>query len=380
MDIPPGLRHASDDEPGLRRIPGKQGFRYLQPNGSSLRDRQTLDRIRSLAIPPAWRDVWICKDANGHLQATGRDARNRKQYRYHPEWRRVRDEEKYGRMASFGKALPLIRARIGADMACAGQPRHKVLATVMHLLQTTMIRIGNEEYARTNESYGLTTLRNRHVRIEGSTVRLSFRGKSGVRHAISLSDRRLARIVQQMRDLPGQALFQYRGDDGELHPVSSTDVNEYLRSITGEDFTAKDFRTWSGTMLAALALRECEAFDSEAEARRNITRAIEEVAGKLGNTPSICRKCYVHPVVIDAYLDRSILSLQQQPLPDECKSHEHALTPEEASIISLLQQRMVASKAEEAKRSKPAPAAGRRKKTAASRAVDTTPSSRSGMR
>jgi DNA topoisomerase-1 len=331
-----GLRYVSDDMPGLHRISAKTGFRYLSPDGSLLRDKKTLERVQRLAIPPAWRDVWICPDANGHLQATGRDARQRKQYRYHPDWRRVRDETKYERVISFGEALPVIRKRIAEDITGTGFTRDKVLATVIHLLQTTMMRVGNAEYARTNKSYGLTTLCNRHVQVEGNRLRFSFRGKSGVRHSIMLDDRRLTRLVKQMRDLPGQALFQYLGDDGELHAVSSSDVNDYLRAITCKDYTAKDFRTWSGTMLAARALKEYEGFTSEAEARRNIKAALEQVAEKLGNTLAICRKCYVHPAIIDAYLDRSIPSVAP---PRQTENSGHELSPEERSLISLLQQR-----------------------------------------
>lgn len=335
-----GLRYVSDDMPGLRRIPAKTGFLYVSPDGSPLRDKKTLERVRRLAIPPAWQDVWICPVANGHLQATGRDARQRKQYRYHADWRRVRDETKYERTISFGEALPMIRKRITEDIAGAAFTRDKVLATVLYLLQATMIRVGNAEYARTNKSYGLTTLCNRHVQFEGNRLRFSFRGKSGVRHSVTLNDRRLTRLVKQMRDLPGQALFQYLGDDGELHAVSSSDVNEYLRAITGEDYTAKDFRTWSGTMLAAMALKEYDGFTSEAEARRNINAALEQVAEKLGNTLAICRKCYVHPAIIDAYLDRSIFSPAQPARPPRTESRAHGLSSEEKWLISLLQQRM----------------------------------------
>lgn len=335
-----GLRYVSDDEPGIRRVSTKTGFRYLMPDGSAVRKEPILQRIKSLAIPPAWENVWICIADDGHLQATGRDARQRKQYRYHPQWRQMRDETKYERMVSFGQILPSIRQRVEQDMALPGLQRDKVLATIVHLLQTTMIRVGNEEYARTNGSYGLTTLHDRHVQISGGSLQFRFRGKSGVRHAIKVNDRRLANIVRRMRDLPGQTLFQYIDDDGELRSVGSADVNDYLHQITNDHFTAKDFRTWAGTMLAALALRDCETFRSETEARKNISSAIEAVAEKLGNTPSICRKCYVHPVVIESYLDHSIMTLKQLPTPKECAGKEHELTPEEASIIALLQQRM----------------------------------------
>jgi DNA topoisomerase-1 len=335
-----GLRYVSDDLPGITRKPAKNGFRYYDVDGKPLRGEADLARIKSLAIPPAWTEVWICASENGHIQATGRDAKRRKQYRYHPRWRGVRDEAKYGRMLSFGKALPAIRKRVDEALGLPGLPREKVLATVVYLLQTTMMRIGNEEYARHNKSFGLTTLRDRHVRIDGSEVEFHFRGKSGVRHSIKVDDARLARIIKRSRDLPGQELFQYIDDDGEQRTVGSADVNEYLRTLTGEDYTAKDFRTWSGTMLAAIALREFQKFDSEAQAKKNIVRAIEAVAEKLGNTPSICRKCYVHPGIIDAYLDGTMLHALQQRAREELVRDLHSLRPEEAAVLALLQQRL----------------------------------------
>ncbi|HEV7814149.1 MAG TPA: DNA topoisomerase IB [Janthinobacterium sp.] len=334
------LRYVNDGMPGIRRKPGAKAFRYVDADGKPVRDGATLARIRSLAIPPAWTDVWICLLDNGHLQATGRDARGRKQYRYHPRWRNVRDEAKYERMLSFGKALPAIRRRVDEALGLRGLPREKVLATIVYLLEMTMMRIGNEEYARENKSFGLTTLRDRHVRIAGSAVEFRFRGKSGVRHAVKVEDRRLARIIQRSRELPGQELFQYVDDEGGLHAVGSADVNDYLRSITGEDYTAKDFRTWAGTVLAAMALQEFEKFDSQAQARKNIVQAIESVAKKLGNTPSICRKCYVHPAVIDAYLDGTILHALQTRTEHELVQDLHALHPEEAAVLALLQQHL----------------------------------------
>nr|WP_235548311.1 DNA topoisomerase IB [Noviherbaspirillum sp. Root189] len=324
----------------MTRRPYRDGFRYIDADGKAVTNEATLARIKSLAIPPAWTDVWICPWDNGHLQATGRDARKRKQYRYHPRWRNVRDEAKYERMISFGQALPGIRKEVDKALNLPGLPREKVLATIVYLLQATMMRIGNEEYARQNKSFGLTTLRDRHVRIDGSEVEFRFRGKSGVNHAIKVDDPRLARIVRKTRDLPGQELFQYIDDDGEPHTIGSSDVNDYLRSITGEDYTAKDFRTWSGTVLAALALQEYEKFDSEAQAKKNVVRAIESVAEKLGNTPSICRKCYVHPAVIESYLDGTMLHALQQRAQDELKTDLHALGPEEAAVVALLQQRL----------------------------------------
>jgi DNA topoisomerase-1 len=337
-----GLRYVLDDRPGIRREPepGNGGFRYLSAKGEAVEDEATLKRIRSLAIPPAWLDVWICPQANGHLQATGRDARGRKQYRYHPKWREVRDEVKYERMINFGKALPQIRKEVERALALPGLPREKVLATIVYLLEATMMRIGNDEYARENKSYGLTTLRNRHVRIDGSEVEFRFRGKSGVYHDVKVHDRRLARIIQRTRDLPGQDLFQYLDEDGETHTIGSADVNDYLRAISGEDYTAKDFRTWSGTVLAAMALREFEKFDSETQARKNVVRAIETVAEKLGNTPSVCRKCYVHPAVLDSYLDgtmvEGLLARAEEGLAEDL----HELQPEEAAVLAMLTQRL----------------------------------------
>ena len=282
-----GLRYVRDDRPGIRRVRRGKGFHYLLPDGQPVRDDATLSRIRSLAIPPAWVDVWICVPAGGHLQATGRDARGRKQYRYHPRWRAVRDETKYDRMVAFGRALPRVRTRAEADLSLPGLPRPKVLATVVRLLATTLIRVGNEEYARANGSFGLTTLRDQHVEVTGATVHFAFRGKSGVRHRIDVHDRRLARIVRRCRDLPGHELFQYLDADGATHAVDSADVNDYLREAAGEEFTAKDFRTWSGTLLAALSLKELASFDSQAQAKHNVTAAIESVAKRLGNTPSV---------------------------------------------------------------------------------------------
>lgn len=342
-----GLRYVTDGMRGIAHEPEGEQFRYVAADGNTVDDPDTLARIKSLVIPPAWTDVWICPLANGHLQATGRDARQRKQYRYHPRWRSVRDEVKYERMLNFGKALPAIRVAVDAALKLPGLPREKVLATIVHLLEVTMMRIGNEEYARTNKSFGLTTLRSRHVKVDGKAVEFRFRGKSGVFHAIKLEDRRLARIIARPRDLPGQDLFQYVDDEGEQHTVGSADVNDYLRAITGEEYTAKDFRTWSGTVLAALALQEFEKFDSEAQAKKNIVRAIESVAEKLGNTPSICRKCYVHPAVIDAYLDGTIMEALRERADDL-----HTLSPEEAAVLALLQQRLQQDAAAPAKRAR----------------------------
>jgi DNA topoisomerase-1 len=336
-----GLRYVSDTVPGYRRLGEPQkGFSYRAPDGKSVRDKETLARIKALVIPPAWNDVWICRWPHGHIQATGRDIRGRKQYRYHPRWRSVRDEAKYDRMLSFGQCLPTIRRAVDKALALPGLPREKVLATIVHLLEATMMRIGNDEYARTNKSFGLTTLRNRHVRIDGSEVEFHFRGKSGVMHAIKLQDPRMARIIRRTRDLPGQDLFQYIDDDGVRHAIGSADVNDYLRSITGEEYTAKDFRTWAGTMLAAMALHEFQKFDSAAQAKKNIVQAIEHVAKKLGNTPTICRKCYVHPAVIESYLDGTMLAAVQKKVKKKLVEDMHALTPEEAAVLALLQKRI----------------------------------------
>jgi DNA topoisomerase I len=351
-----GLRYVVDTRPGLARIPlDGGGFRYVDARGEPVDDEATLGRIRSLAIPPAWRDVWICAQANGHLQATGRDARGRKQYRYHPRWRSVRDEVKYERMIAFGRALPGIRRTVDAALSLPGLPREKVLATIVYLLEATMMRIGNEEYAKENKSFGLTTLRNRHVRIDGKEVEFRFRGKSGVWHDVKVEDRRLARIIARTRDLPGQELFQYVDDDGNTHAVDSSDVNDYLRTITGEDYTAKDFRTWSGTVLAALALQEFEKFDSETQAKKNVVRAIESVAKKLGNTPSVCRKCYVHPAVLEAYMDGTEVAALRTRAEQELSEDLHALQPEEAAVMALLQQRLEREAEQIAAKGKAAP-------------------------
>jgi DNA topoisomerase-1 len=345
-----GLRYVTDSRPGIRRELARGGFRYLGPAGRPVRDSQTLARIKSLVIPPAWSEVWICADPNGHMQVTGRDARGRKQYRYHPLWRKVRDENKYEHLISFGKALPSIRARVDRDLALPGLPREKILATIVRLLETTLMRVGNEEYVRSNGSFGLTTLRDKHVRIEGAHLHFEFRGKSGVRHCIELSDRRLAGIVRRCRDLPGYELFQYLDNDGNRRTVDSEDVNDYLRTISGEDYTAKDFRTWAGTLLAALALREFEKFDSQAQAKRNLVRAIEAVAARLGNTPAICRKCYIHPVVVDAYLEGTMRETVRRRAERGLAEGLHELNSEEAAVLALLQQRLQQRPAESRKR------------------------------
>ncbi|HZS08786.1 MAG TPA: DNA topoisomerase IB [Blastocatellia bacterium] len=332
-----GLRYVNDTSPGILRRRAGKGFSYIGVDGKPLRDADELARIRALAIPPAWTGVWICPSPHGHIQATGRDAKGRKQYRYHARWRAVRDETKYDRMIAFGHALPRIRERTESDLVLPGLPREKVLATVVRLLERTLIRVGNEEYARANRSFGLTTLRDQHVRVKGSTLRFEFRGKSGVRHTIDLNDRRLARIVRRCQELPGQELFQYLDEAGEPQSIGSAEVNDYLREITGEDFTAKDFRTWAGTVFAALALQESEDFDSEAEAKRNVVRAIESVAARLGNTVAVCRKSYVHPVVIELYTEGTLCESLEQCLKQQQEDAPEWLQPEEASVLALLE-------------------------------------------
>ena len=335
-----GLRYVSDARPGITREPKDGGFVYIRPDGTQLDDEKELERIRKLAIPPAWIDVWICPYPNGHLLATGRDAKCRKQYRYHPRWRAVRDENKYNGMLAFAEALPTIRARVEEDLRLRGLQRRKVLATVVRLLERTFIRVGNEEYARQNKSFGLTTLRDTHVEVNGSNVRFCFRGKAGKQHSVDINDKRLATIISRCQDLPGYELFQYVDENGQQQVVDSSDVNEYLREISGQDFTAKDFRTWAGTLLAALALDEFEAFDSEAQAKKNIVRAIEEVAKRLGNTPAISRKSYVHPAVLDAYVDGQTLRMYKERAEETLRNALEGLEPEEAAVLAFLRDRL----------------------------------------
>ena len=335
-----GLRYVADTNAGIRRKRTAGGVQYIGPDGHIVRDPETLRRIKSLAIPPAWQDVWICPLQNGHLQATGRDAKGRKQYRYHPRWREVRDETKYDRMIAFGNALPHIRRQVQQDLSRPGLPREKVLATVVRLLETTLIRVGNDQYAKQNESFGLTTMRDHHVDVSGATVTFTFKGKSGIRHAIDITDRRLANIVQRSRDLPGYELFQYLDDHGVQRDVESADVNAYLREISGQDFTAKDFRTWAGTVLAAAALQEFESFDSQAQAKRYVVKAIESVAKRLGNTKAVCRKCYIHPEVINTYMSGELIHTLRRRLSTEMAKSLHDLPPEEAAVMALLQARL----------------------------------------
>jgi len=333
-----GLRYVSDSQPGIRRERQGDGFRYLAPDGQPVNEEATLTRIKALGIPPAYEDVWICRLANGYLQATGRDAKGRKQYRYHPHWRETRDETKYGHMREFGKALPEIRARVDHDLGLPGLPRDKVLATIVRLLETTLIRVGNKEYAKENHHYGLTTLHNRHLNVEGATLRFHFTGKSGKQHEIALQNGRLAGIVKRLRDLPGYELFQYFDENGDRRNVDSADVNAYLHEIAGDEFTAKDFRTWAGTVLASLALQECEAFETETQAKRNVTEVIKLVSQQLGNTPAICRKCYVHPAVLDSYLAGTLAkSLAQKA--SAAGQTPSALKAEETAVMALLDRR-----------------------------------------
>jgi DNA topoisomerase I len=332
-----GLRYVSDQMPGIRRKRAGKGFTYLAPDGKTLKDSATLNRIRSLAVPPAYTDVWICPAPNGHIQATGRDARGRKQYRYHPKWREVRDETKFNRMLAFSEVLPRIRERVERDLGLPNLPREKVLATVVRLLECTCIRVGNDEYARSNRSFGLTTLQDRHVEISGSNLRFEFRGKSGKTHKVTLSDRRLSRIVQRCQALPGEDLFQYIDDDGVRQTVGSGDVNEYLREISGEEVTAKDFRTWAGTILAVAALTETGEWTSQRQAKSNVLKAIDRVAEQLNNTRAVCRKYYVHPAVFDTYLAGTMADALKNGTKEAAKS---ALEDEEVAVVRLLRRHL----------------------------------------
>lgn len=335
-----GLRYVSDDQPGYTRKRRGNKFVYFDTDGQKIGDEARILRINRLAIPPAYTDVWICPSPNGHLQATGRDDRRRKQYRYHERWREVRDENKYEKMVVFGCALPKIRRRINRDLRRSGLPREKVLATLVQLLERTFIRVGNEEYARENNSFGLTTMRNRHVDVRGAKLRFNFRGKSGKEHSIDLEDRRVARIIKKLQDLPGQELFQYVDEKGERHQITSDDVNAYLRDVTGEDFTAKDFRTWAGTVLAAMALKAQEPFENKSQAKKNVKAAISAVAQVLGNTPAICRKCYVHPAVLETYLEGALIEGLKTRTKDTLEESLGDLHSEEKAVLEFLQKRL----------------------------------------
>jgi len=335
-----GLVYITDQISGITRRRSGKGWSYRTAKGERIADKAVIQRINAIGIPPAYTDVWICPDANGHIQATGRDAKGRKQYRYHPRFREVRDGTKYEHMLAFAQALPTIRERIDNDMRGRGLTRERVLATVVRLLETTMIRVGNADYVKQNQSYGLTTLKNRHVKIDGSELRFRFKGKSGKQWNLRLADRRIAKIVKQSQELPGQHLLSYLDDDGEQREVSSGDVNAYLREVSGADVTAKDFRTWTGTVLAALALSEFEKFDSEAAAKRNVRAAIEKVSARLGNTPAVCRKCYVHPEVIDSYMAKSLVLDLEREVERELRDDVAGLRPEEALVLAFLQRRL----------------------------------------
>lgn len=328
-----GLRYVSDSMPGISRISRGKSFEYRDKSGRAITDEDELRRIKSLAVPPAYTDVWICPIANGHLQATGRDARGRKQYRYHKRFREIRDETKYGKMIAFAKTLPNIRERIEQDLSLPGLSRDKVLAAVVELLETTAIRIGNDEYAKENSSFGLTTLQNRHVEVRGEKVRFSFKGKSGIRHAIDLQDKRLARIVRKCQELPGQQLFEYVDDDGAPQAIDSADVNEYIRAISGEEFSAKDFRTWLGTVTCAMLLAQCEAVETQTERKTQVTGVIKDVALRLGNTPAVCRKCYVHPDVLEQFMEDGRLDMSRRMRRSKGLLHEEQL------VLALLEQR-----------------------------------------
>jgi DNA topoisomerase-1 len=333
MPAPPGLRYVCDSGPAIRRRRAGKGFAYFDAKGSRVANADTLQRIRSLVIPPAWTDVWICAAADGHIQATGRDAKGRKQYKYHAEYREAREQSKYEHLFDFAAALPTIRARVAEHISLRGLPREKVLATVVHLLERTLIRVGNDEYARNNQSYGLTTLRSDHVAVEGSEVRFQFTGKSGKQWSLAMRDRRVARIVRACQELPGQDLLQYFDENKELRAVSSADVNAYLREIAGSDITAKDFRTWAGTMLMARHLSASDPFTSATQAKRVMSAAVRKVAAALGNTAAVCRRSYIHPAIVDAYLSGAFV-LEVRGENDA--SRTVGLRPEEVAVLALL--------------------------------------------
>lgn len=336
-----GLRYVDDGAPGIRREPKSGGgFRYIGVNGRALRKAGEIQRVVHLAVPPAWTDVWICPSQTGHIQATGRDARGRKQYRYHQRWRVQRDATKYERIIVFGEALPRIRARVDADQRSPDLSRERVLATIVRLLDTTYIRVGNEEYARENRSFGLTTMHDRHVEVDGSKLRFQFRGKSGKQHTVGITDRRVARVITRLQELPGQQLFQWEDDDGVIHGVESDDVNGYIREAAGDDFTAKDFRTWAGTVLAAWALQELGKYASKTEAKRHVIEAVESVARDLGNTPAVCRRCYVHPEVLAAHLDGALLANLGRRAEETLAESVDDLSSREAAILAFLRRRI----------------------------------------
>jgi DNA topoisomerase-1 len=327
-----GLVYVTGSAPGIRRVREGDGFAYVHPNGSKVKDKKTLERIRSLAIPPAYEKVWICANPEGHLQATGIDARGRKQYRYHPRFREVREESKFCKLVEFAQVLPAIRERVDKDMALPGMPRDKVLAAVVYLLEKSLIRVGNDEYARTNKHYGLTTMLNRHARVSGVNIRFTFMGKSGIKHEIEVHDRRLAKIVAKTQELPGQELFNYVDESGQWRDVTSSDVNAYLKEITGGEFTAKDFRTWSATVMALTSLAQREVPASQRGGKMAVTEVMRSVSKMLGNTPAICRKCYVHPAVVAAYLSGALPELMTK-----C-ALAHESDADEFAVAMLLEQ------------------------------------------
>jgi DNA topoisomerase-1 len=337
---PVGLHYTTDSKPGITRVRRGKGFSYHRANGEVLRNERDLRRIRALAIPPAWTDVWISPDPQGHLQATGRDARGRKQHRYHDRWREVRDQAKYDHVIAFAEALPHIRRRVDADLRRHGLPREKVLATVVRLLETSLIRVGNDASAAENASFGLTTLRRRHVDVDGANMRFHFTGKSGKEWDLSIRDRRIARVVKQCSELPGYEIFKYQDEHGELVDVTSTDVNAYLREISGGDFTARDFRTWAGTVLAATALHACQQAPTSTEAKHQVVQAIEQVARDLGNTPAVCRACYVHPAILEAHLDGVLADRLRGTITATVKQRYEHLSPEEVQVLTMLRDRL----------------------------------------
>lgn len=331
-----GLRYVTDASPGIRRRRRGKHFSYLSPEGKVIQNAAELERIKALKIPPAWKDVWICPSKQGHLQATGRDSKGRKQYRYHDRWREARDATKYDHLILFGESLPTLRQRVDEDLDDSGLPHTRVLATIVRLLDITLIRVGNEEYVQSNDSYGLTTLRNRHASIKGDAIHLHFRGKRGKEHTIDVEDRELARIVKRCRELPGHELFQYLDGDGEIRAIDSSEVNEYLRALTGQPFTAKDFRTWGGSVLVLHTLREIGGYSSETEAKKHVTQAIKATSAHLGNTPAICRKCYVHPGLLSAYMDGSLLAYTQEHPRLVKQGKPWELHPDEAVLLGFL--------------------------------------------
>lgn len=333
-----GLVYVSDEEPGIRRVRAGSGFRYLTPRGRRITREKELSRIKSLAVPPAWRDVWICPTPRGHLQATGKDQRGRKQYRYHPLWRSTRDRTKYDRMIAFGEALPAMRKRIREDISLPGLQREKVLATVLRIIDLTYVRVGSPKYARENRSFGITTMRARHADVNGGTIRFEFRGKSGKLQSVDVHDARLAKIVKRCQEIPGQQLFQYLDEDGERRRIYSDDLNAYLHEISGAEFTAKDFRTWAGSVLALGALASRDAPGSEREASREVNEAIEDVAGALGNTVAVCRACYVHPAVIEAFHDGELAGLRIPRVRKNGADPVDRLRPHEAALLRFLKK------------------------------------------